>query len=212
MKGVIGRGDQTVAFALLGFSVLNIFVLQGMHRQVTDLEVGIDIYSRQKDELCVGRGARKQQLKRMEKQIIRHGKFMLNLNDIYIGASLLFYGEWSDEEIDLMKLNLPVDGVVVDVGGAKFNSTLILYLPSLLLLSSLPPLSSPLLLFPRFPSPLLPPPVLSPVLSSLPSPPPSSPLPSRSHFFKSLLTSNPLSQHWRHDHSLGQVRHQGDVI
>ncbi|EKX48239.1 hypothetical protein GUITHDRAFT_105845 [Guillardia theta CCMP2712] len=46
----------------------------------------------------------------------RHGKFMVNLNDIYIGASLLFYGEWSDEEIDLMKLNLPADGVVVDVG------------------------------------------------------------------------------------------------
>eukprot|EP00961_Rhodomonas_salina_P293149 3933516-Rhodomonas_salina.1 len=32
----------------------------------------------------------------------RHGKFLVNVNDMYIGASLYTYGEWSEEEVLVM--------------------------------------------------------------------------------------------------------------
>ena len=41
----------------------------------------------------------------------RRGTFLVNVNDMYIGASLLAYGEWSDEEVRVMALNQPPDGV-----------------------------------------------------------------------------------------------------
>ena len=46
----------------------------------------------------------------------RDGLFLLNVNDMYIGASLLLYGEWSHSEVDLMALNLKADSTVLDVG------------------------------------------------------------------------------------------------
>eukprot|EP00290_Baffinella_frigidus_P055520 CAMPEP_0180340692 /NCGR_PEP_ID=MMETSP0989-20121125/800_1 /TAXON_ID=697907 /ORGANISM="non described non described, Strain CCMP2293" /LENGTH=421 /DNA_ID=CAMNT_0022329423 /DNA_START=6 /DNA_END=1268 /DNA_ORIENTATION=+ len=46
----------------------------------------------------------------------RHGTFLVNVNDMYIGASLLAYGEWSEDEITVMTYNLGADSVAVDVG------------------------------------------------------------------------------------------------
>lgn len=49
----------------------------------------------------------------------RRGVFLVNVNDMYIGASMLAYGEWSDEEISVMALNLPPDGVRVVLGTSR---------------------------------------------------------------------------------------------
>jgi len=46
----------------------------------------------------------------------RNGLFLINVNDMYIGASLLLYGEWSEQEVIVMGLNLLPDSIVVDVG------------------------------------------------------------------------------------------------
>ena len=46
----------------------------------------------------------------------RDGLFLLNVNDMYIGASLMLYGEWSPQEVAVMGLNLAADSTIVDVG------------------------------------------------------------------------------------------------
>ena len=46
----------------------------------------------------------------------RHGTFLINLWDMYIGASLLAYGEWSEGEVEIMTPRLKPDSVVIDVG------------------------------------------------------------------------------------------------
>jgi hypothetical protein len=46
----------------------------------------------------------------------RDGLFLLNVNDMYIGASLMLYGEWSPQEVAVMGLNLAPDSTIVDVG------------------------------------------------------------------------------------------------
>ena len=46
----------------------------------------------------------------------RHGLFVVNVNDMYIGASLMMYGEWSEEELRVMQLNLEANSSIVDVG------------------------------------------------------------------------------------------------
>jgi FkbM family methyltransferase len=44
------------------------------------------------------------------------GLFLLNVFDMYIGASLLLYGQWSHQEVEVMSLNLTPDSTVIDVG------------------------------------------------------------------------------------------------
>ena len=46
----------------------------------------------------------------------RHGIFLVNVWDMYVSAALMAYGEWSDEEVQVMGLNLALDSTVVDVG------------------------------------------------------------------------------------------------
>jgi len=46
----------------------------------------------------------------------RHGIFLVNVWDMYVSAALMAYGEWSDEEVQVMGLNLTPDSTVVDVG------------------------------------------------------------------------------------------------
>lgn len=46
----------------------------------------------------------------------RHGKFLCNRNDLYIGRSLQLYGEVNENEVQLLKLLAPEGGVVLDVG------------------------------------------------------------------------------------------------
>ncbi len=46
----------------------------------------------------------------------RHGRFMANPNDIYIGRSLLTYGEFSEVECQLLRRIAPVGGVVIEAG------------------------------------------------------------------------------------------------
>jgi FkbM family methyltransferase len=46
----------------------------------------------------------------------RHGLFMYNRNDSYIGRSLDLYGEWCDFEIQLLSQFLAAGDTVVDVG------------------------------------------------------------------------------------------------
>lgn len=46
----------------------------------------------------------------------RHGKFLVNVNDMYIGASLYTYGEWSEEEVLVMSGGLSSSSLVIDVG------------------------------------------------------------------------------------------------
>ena len=46
----------------------------------------------------------------------RHGTFLVNVFDMYVSAALMAYGEWSDEEVQVMGLNLALDSIVVDVG------------------------------------------------------------------------------------------------
>jgi len=46
----------------------------------------------------------------------RKGLFLVNVNDMYVGVSLMLYGEFSQEEVDIMQLNLQPNSTVVDVG------------------------------------------------------------------------------------------------
>ena len=46
----------------------------------------------------------------------RHGQFLYNRHDVYIGRSLELYGEWSEGEIDLFRQVLQPGMVVVDAG------------------------------------------------------------------------------------------------
>ena len=46
----------------------------------------------------------------------RHGMFLVNVWDMYVSAALMAFGEWSDEEVQVMGLNLAPDSTVVDVG------------------------------------------------------------------------------------------------
>src|ERR1700759_4504087 len=46
----------------------------------------------------------------------RHGGFMFNRNDAYIGRSLDLYGEWCDFEIQLLSRFINPGDTVVDVG------------------------------------------------------------------------------------------------
>lgn len=46
----------------------------------------------------------------------RHGTFVYNANDVYIGRSLEFYGEWAEGEVDVFRQIVRPGDVVVDVG------------------------------------------------------------------------------------------------
>jgi FkbM family methyltransferase len=46
----------------------------------------------------------------------RHGTFMYNINDAFIGRSLDLYGEWCDDEIHVLSQVLHPGDVVIDVG------------------------------------------------------------------------------------------------
>lgn len=46
----------------------------------------------------------------------RHGLFMYNLNDLYIGRAMDIYGEWCEPELDCLGQILKGDDVVIDVG------------------------------------------------------------------------------------------------
>ncbi|MCX6079910.1 MAG: FkbM family methyltransferase [Chloroflexi bacterium] len=46
----------------------------------------------------------------------RHGLFMYNLNDLYVGRSMDIYGEWCDTELACLGQILKSDDVVIDVG------------------------------------------------------------------------------------------------
>lgn len=46
----------------------------------------------------------------------RHGRFLVNPNDTYIGSSLIAYGEWGDAEVRLFNHLLRAGDVVVEVG------------------------------------------------------------------------------------------------
>lgn len=46
----------------------------------------------------------------------RHGRFLINPMDRYIGSSMIEYGEWSELEVQTLVQAVPVGGVVVEVG------------------------------------------------------------------------------------------------
>lgn len=46
----------------------------------------------------------------------RHGTFMFNVNDVFIGKSLDLYGEWCDDELRVLLQVIAPGQVVVDVG------------------------------------------------------------------------------------------------
>ena len=46
----------------------------------------------------------------------RHGRFLVNPNDTYIGSSLIAYGEWGDAEVRLFNRLLRAGDVVIEVG------------------------------------------------------------------------------------------------
>jgi FkbM family methyltransferase len=46
----------------------------------------------------------------------RHGLLLYNIHDIYIGKSLDLYGEWSEGEVELLRMVLRPGMVVVEVG------------------------------------------------------------------------------------------------
>lgn len=46
----------------------------------------------------------------------RHGLFLTNKNDIYIGGSLINYGEYSEQEWKLLEQVTPEGGVMIEVG------------------------------------------------------------------------------------------------
>jgi len=46
----------------------------------------------------------------------RHGAFLYNRHDVYIGRSLELYGEWSEGEVDVFRVVLRPGDVVVEVG------------------------------------------------------------------------------------------------
>ncbi|PSB32470.1 FkbM family methyltransferase [Stenomitos frigidus] len=49
-------------------------------------------------------------------QVCRHGTFLYNRNDLYIGRSLELYGEWSEGEVALFQPLIRAGDVVVEVG------------------------------------------------------------------------------------------------
>lgn len=46
----------------------------------------------------------------------RYGTMLCNRNDVYVGGSLLTYGEFSELELDLLRFYAPPESVVLDVG------------------------------------------------------------------------------------------------
>ena len=56
----------------------------------------------------------------------RHGQFLYNANDIYIGRSLELYGEFSEGEIDLFRQLIQPGGVVLEVGANIGSHTVFL--------------------------------------------------------------------------------------
>ena len=46
----------------------------------------------------------------------KHGKFIFNKNDIYLGESLNNYGEWSEGEIELIKQICKEGDIIIEVG------------------------------------------------------------------------------------------------
>ncbi|MEO1492680.1 MAG: FkbM family methyltransferase [Pseudomonadota bacterium] len=46
----------------------------------------------------------------------RHGRFLANPNDLYIGRSLLTYGEFSEAECKVLCTMVPKNGVVIEAG------------------------------------------------------------------------------------------------
>ena len=46
----------------------------------------------------------------------RHGQFLYNTNDRYIGRSLEFYGEYCEQEADLYRQLLRPGDTVIEVG------------------------------------------------------------------------------------------------
>ena len=46
----------------------------------------------------------------------RHGLFMYNLNDLFVGRAMDIYGEWSESELACLGQILKGDDVVIDVG------------------------------------------------------------------------------------------------
>lgn len=47
---------------------------------------------------------------------VKHGVFMFNRNDLFIGRSLDIYGEWCEPELTLLETILRVGDTVIDVG------------------------------------------------------------------------------------------------
>lgn len=46
----------------------------------------------------------------------KHGRFLYNLNDTFIAASLHLYGEWCEAELELLAPYVPSGGLVLDIG------------------------------------------------------------------------------------------------
>lgn len=46
----------------------------------------------------------------------RYGQLLCNRHDVYVGASIMRYGEFSDYEAQLFRRVVPVDGIVVEAG------------------------------------------------------------------------------------------------
>jgi FkbM family methyltransferase len=46
----------------------------------------------------------------------RHGRFLINPNDSYVGKSMLTYGEYSEQECEVLVRLVPEGGIVVEAG------------------------------------------------------------------------------------------------
>lgn len=46
----------------------------------------------------------------------KHGYFLYNKNDLYVGKSLAFYGEWSEPEVDLFREICGAGDTVIEIG------------------------------------------------------------------------------------------------
>ena len=52
----------------------------------------------------------------MATKLCRHGTFLFNRNDTFVGRSLELYGEWCEAEIELLAQVVKAGDVVLDVG------------------------------------------------------------------------------------------------
>src|SRR4051812_16828084 len=46
----------------------------------------------------------------------KHGRFLYNVNDTFVGRSLDLYGEWCEEEIEVLSQIIKPGSVVLDIG------------------------------------------------------------------------------------------------